>query len=211
MVRLVLLALLLFARVGAADDLDPALVLKLAREGRYVLLKSYGAGVLPPLLGAYPGADRETRTAILLALGSLNVKSSEAADVLRPDVDGADTRFQQIHRYALQAVDPDVRSAELAMQVALEGVALDDDLRTPMTSTFAATYMPCATKLARCRGWIDELAADDVDRGYAAIVSLRLLTGDSHGFNPWADGASRAAARRDWARWLRALERSCAR
>jgi hypothetical protein len=210
MARIVLLALLLLARPGSAADVDPALVLKLAREGHYLALKSRGADVLTPLLRAYPLADRDTRTAILLALGSLNVKSSEAADVLRPDVDGADTEFQRIHRYALQAVDPEVRSAELAMQVALEGVALDDDLRSPMTSTFAATYMPCATKLARCRGWVDELAADDVERRYGAIVSLRLLTGDSHGFNPWADQASRAAARHDWARWLRVLERACA-
>jgi hypothetical protein len=73
----------------ARSPTDP---LALARDGRYGDLASIGVAALPPLLEAYPTADRETRSAILLALGALDVKSPAATTVLRADVDGRTPR-----------------------------------------------------------------------------------------------------------------------
>src|SRR5262249_17323073 len=149
---------------------------------------------LAPLVAAYRDADRPARTAILLALGSLNVKSAEATAALAGDVDGADTFFQQLHRYALQVVDPEVYAADLYTQVAAEGVALDPDLGHFMYSTLSATYAPCDERLQHARRWITDLASADPQARYAAIVSLRLATGATHGYHPWAADAARTPA-----------------
>src|SRR5215468_4747634 len=123
------LPLLLPAVARSADPLE------LARSERYAELAHVGAAALQPLLDAYPTADRETRSAILLALGTLNVKSSAATAVLNTDVDGEDSRFQDLHRYALQVVDPAVRSTDLFEQVTGEGVPLDPELGRSMYAT----------------------------------------------------------------------------
>src|SRR5262245_33649800 len=175
--------------------------LGLARAERFADLMALGREALAPLLDAYPTADRATRQAILLALGAMNVKSAEARRVIAMDVDGQATSFQQIHRYALQAVDPDVRAAELYRQAEREGVALEARLATPMTSTYAATYGDCGAIVAQCRALVGGLAAADPDGRYAAILGLRLLTGNTLGYHPFAGEAARQAGVEAWARW----------
>jgi len=63
--------------------------------------------------------------------------------------------------------------------------------------------------LAHARRYVDELAAADPTARYAAIVSLRILTGASHAYHPWAPDAARAEPLRAWQKWLHRLERSC--
>jgi hypothetical protein len=200
--RSVLLVTIAARALGA----DP---LALARAGRYGDLASIGAAALPPLLEAYPTADRETKSAILLALGALDVKSPAATTVLRADVDGEDSAFQDLHRYALQVVDPAVRSTDLFTQVTDEGVALDPALDSFMYATLLTAYDACEERLRRARPWIDDLSADDPKTRYAAIVSLRIMTGASHAYHPWATAAARAQPVATWRAWLRRLERSC--
>jgi len=191
------------ARVLAGDPLA------LARAGRYADLASMGAAALPPLLDAYPTADRETKSAILLALGALDVKSPAATTVLRTDVDGEDSAFQDLHRYALQVVDPAVRSTNLFEQVTDEGIALDPALGSFMYATLLTAYDACAERLGRARRWVDDLAGDDPKTRYAAIVSLRIMTGATHAYHPWATDGARAQPLAAWRAWLRRLERSC--
>jgi hypothetical protein len=204
------LAILCLGALGAAPasarELD---AVALARAGRLVELQAIGRPALAPLVAAYRDGDRPARTAILIALGSLNVKSAEATDALASDVDGADTFFQQLHRYALQVVDPEVYSPDLYTQVTAEGTALDPDLGRFMYSTLSATYAPCDDRLEHARRWIADLAAADPQARYAAIVSLRLTTGATHGYHPWADDAARGPAVAAWREWLRTLERAC--
>lgn len=197
---------LLLSLPATASAADP---LALARAGRYSDLAALGTAALPPLLDAYPTADRETRTAILLALGSLNVKSPAAKAVLDADVDGEDSTFQDLHRYALQVVDPAIRSADLHAQVTAGGVALDPELGRGMYATLLVTYDDCPERLAHARRYVDELAAADPTARYAAIVSLRIMTGASHAYHPWAPDAARAEPLRAWQKWLHRLERSC--
>ena len=202
----ILLVLLCFVVPAPAAKPD---AVALARAGRLVELQAVGRPALAPLLAAYRDGDRPERTAILVALGSLNVKSAEATAALAPDVDGADTFFQQLHRYALQVVDPDVQSTDLYTQVTAEGIALDPDLGRFMYSTLSATYAPCDDRLEHARRWIADLAVADPQARYAAIVSLRLTTGATHGYHPWADDAARTPAVAAWREWLRTLERTC--
>jgi hypothetical protein len=183
--------------------------LGLARDGRYADVAALGAAALPPLLAAYPTSDRETRSAILLALGSMNVKSAAATTVLHADVDGEDSRFQDLHRYALQVVDPAVRSTDLFEQVAGEGVPLDPELASYMHATFSTAYDDCDDRLARARRWVADLGAADPRDRYAAIVSLRIATGASHAYHPWASDAARAKPLGSWRAWLRRLEQTC--
>ena len=200
----VLLLLSLPALAPAAAD-----SLGLARAGRYADLAAVGVGALPPLLDAYPTADRETRTAILLALGSLNVKSPAAKTVLDADVDGEASAFQDLHRYALQVVDPAVRSTDLYAQVTAGGITLDPELARGMYATLLVTYDDCDQRLAHARRYVDGLAAADPAARYAAIVSLRIMTGASHAYHPWAADGARAEPLRVWRQWLRRLERAC--
>jgi hypothetical protein len=195
--------LALSALARAADPLV------LARDGRYPDVAALGTAAVPALLAAYPTSDRETRSAILLALGSINVKSPAATTVLNADVDGEDSRFQDLHRYALQVVDPAVRSRDLFEQVVGEGVALDPELASYMHATLSTAYDDCDDRLARARRWVTELAATDSRARYAAIVSLRILTGASHAYHPWASDAARAKPLESWRAWLRRLERTC--
>jgi hypothetical protein len=183
--------------------------LALARAGRYADVATLGGPALPPLLAAYPTGDRETRSAILLALGSLNIKSPAAVAVLNADVDGEDSAFQDLHRYALQVVDPAVRSANLFEQVTGEGVPLDPELAGFMHATLLTAYDACNDRLPRARRWVDELAAADPRTRYAAIVSLRITTGASHAYHPWASDAARTGPLDAWRAWLRRLERAC--
>jgi len=204
--RFVWTAVLLVTFAGRALGAD---ALARARAGRYGDLAAEGSAVLPSLLDAYPTADRETRSAILLALGALDVKSPAATTVLRADVDGEDSAFQDLHRYALQVVDPAVRSTNLFEQVTDEGVALDPALGTFMYATLLTAYDACDERLGRARRWIADLAAEDPKTRYAAIVSLRIMTGASHAYHPWAADAARAQPLAAWRSWLRKLERSC--
>ena len=183
--------------------------LVLARAGRYTELAALGAAAVPPLLAAYPTADRETRSAILLALGSLNVKSPAATTVLNADVDGEDSAFQDLHRYALQVVDPAVRSADLFEQVSSEGIALDPELAGVMYATLLVSYEQCPERLAHARRYVAGLGARDPKTRYASIVSLRILTGASHAYHPMAGDAARRRPLDAWGAWLRRLERSC--
>ena len=202
--RLVLvLGCLVSTTALAADPLG------LARAGRYVDLAALGAAALPPLLETYPTADRETRSAILLALGALNVKSPAAVAVLNTDVDGEDSAFQDLHRYALQVVDPAVRSANLFEQVTGEGVPLDPELSGFMYATLLTAYDACDDRLPRTRRWIDGLADADPRVRYAAIVALRITTGASHAYHPWARDGARKGPLDAWRAWLRRLERAC--
>ena len=191
---------------GVAPGDDP---LTLAREGRYADLAALGAAAVPPLLAVYPTADRETRSAILLALGSLNVKSPAATEVLDADVDGEDSAFQDLHRYALQVVDPAVRSTDLFEQVTGEGIALDAELGRFMYTTRLVSDDECTERVEHARRYVAALAADDPKARYAAIVSLRILTGASHAYHPWASDAARRKPLEAWRTWLRRLERSC--
>jgi hypothetical protein len=195
--------------VAAAERRAGERVLVLATAERFADLMALGREALVPLLDAYPTADRATRQAILLALGAMNVKSAEARRVIAMDVDGQTTAFQQIHRYALQAVDPEVRAAELYRQAEREGLALDARLATPMTSTYAATYGDCGATAAQCRDLVAGLAAADPDRRCAAILGLRLLTGNMLGYHPFAGEAARQAGVDAWTRWLARYEQSC--
>jgi hypothetical protein len=190
----------------SARELD---AVALARAGRLTELQAIGRPAVAPLVAAYRDGDRPARTAILVALGSLNVKSAEATAALSADVDGADTFFQQLHRYALQAVDPEVYGADLYTQVSEEGVPLDPELGRFMYSTLSATYSPCDERLEHARRWVADLASADPRARYAAIVSLRLLIGATHGYHPWAGDAARGPAVAAWREWLRALERTC--
>jgi len=190
-----------FAR--AADPIE------LARAGRYTELTEVGAAAVPPLLDAYPTADRETRTTILLALGSLNIKSAAAKATLDTDVDGEDSFFQDLHRYALAVVDPAVRSTDLHELVTAEGVPLDPELGRFMYATLVTTYDECDERIAHARRYVAGLASIDRQARYAAIVSLRIMTGASHAYHPWAPDAARAEPLRAWHRWLRRLEQSC--
>ena len=72
-----------FASPFAAGPSAAPEPLGLARAARYADLVALGSAALPPLLDTYPTPDRETRTAILLALGSMNIKSPAAKAVLR--------------------------------------------------------------------------------------------------------------------------------
>ncbi len=199
----VVVALTMPAVVRAADPLT------LARDGRYADLAALGTPAVPALLAAYPTSDRETRSAILLALGSINVKSAAATTVLNADVDGEDSRFQDLHRYALQVVDPAVRSTDLFEQVAGEGVPLDPELGRYMHATLSTAYADCDDRLARARRYVAELATNHPPARYAAIVSLRIMTGASHAYHPWASDAARAKPLETWRAWLRRLERTC--
>jgi hypothetical protein len=181
----------------------------LAREGRYADLATLGAAAVPPLLAVYPTADRETRSAVLLALGSLNIKSPAATAVLDADVDGEDSAFQDLHRYALQVVDPAVRSTDLFEQVTGEGITLDAELGRFMYATLLVSYDQCGERLEHTRRYVAGLAAGDPKARYAAIVSLRILTGASHAYHPWASDAARRKPLEAWRAWLRRLERSC--
>ena len=201
--RLVLLVACLLP--GEAVAADPV---ALARAGRYADVATLGAAALAPLLEAYPTADRETRSAILLALGSMNLKSPVAVAVLNADVDGEDSAFQDLHRYALQAVDPAVRSATLFEQVTGESVPLDPELTGFMRATLRAAYDAC-DGLPNARRWVDGLADADSRARYAAIVSLRIATGASHAYHPWASDAARKGPLDAWRAWLRRLERTC--
>lgn len=202
--RLIALALALAPHVaGAADPVD------LARREQYGALAAMGAAALPPMLTAYPAADRETRSAILLALGSLNVKSAAAKAVLDIDVAGESSRFQDLHRYALAVVDPAVRSARLFEQVSAEGVPLDPELGRFMHATLSIAYGDCNERVARARRYVADLADPDPTIRYAGIVSLRILTGAAHAYHPWAPDRARSESLRAWRRWLRRLERSC--
>jgi hypothetical protein len=189
-----------------APAADP---LGLARAGRYTDLAAVGAAALPPLLDAYPTADRETRTAILFALGSLNIKSPAAKTVLDTDVDGEDSSFQDLHRYALAVVDPAIRSADLHELVTAEGIALDPEIGRFMYATLVTTYEECDARVAHARRYVAGLAAADPKARYAAIVSLRIMTGASHAYHPLATDAAREEPLRAWRRWLRRLEQSC--
>jgi hypothetical protein len=191
---------------GSVVSADP---LALARAGRYADVATLGAAALPPLLAAYPTADRETRSAILLALGSINVKSPAAVAVLNADVDGEDSAFQDLHRYALQVVDPAVRSAGLFEQVTGEGVSLDAELSGFMAATLSIAYDACDERLPRARRYVDGLADADPRARYTAIVSLRIMTGASHAYHPWASDAARKGPRDAWRAWLRRLEQAC--
>jgi hypothetical protein len=197
------------ATAAAAEPRDQPDAVALARAGNLVALHAFGRPALAPLLAAYRDGDRPARTTILLALGSQNVKSAEAATILAADVDGADTFFQQLHRYALQVVDPEVRSSDLYAQVTAEGVALDEALGRFMYSTITATYAPCDERLENARRWVADLASADPQLRYAAIVSLRLTVGATHGYHPWADDAARRPAVSAWREWLRTLEHTC--
>jgi hypothetical protein len=199
----IVLALLLPALARGDDPLA------LARAGRYGDLATQGAAAVPPLLAVYPTADRETRTAVLLALGSLNIKSPAATTTLNADVDGEDSAFQDLHRYALQVVDPAIRSADLFEQVTAEGVALDPELGGYMYATLGISYEQCADRLAHARRYVAALDARDPKARYAAIVSLRILTGASRTYHPWAPDAARRRPLDAWRAWLRQLERSC--
>lgn len=202
----ILVAFLCLAVPAVAAEPDPV---TLARAGRLVELQAIGRPAVAPLVAAYRDGDRIERGTMLVALGSLNVKSVDATAALAPDVDGADTFFQQLHRYALQVVDPEVYGADLYAQVTAEGVALDPELGRFMHSTLSATYAPCDDRLAHARRWVADLAAADARARYAAIVSLRLTTGATHGYHPWADDAARRPAVAVWREWLRTLERAC--
>src|SRR5436853_492998 len=199
----IVLALLLPALARGDDPLA------LARAGRYADLATLGAAAVPSLLAAYPTADRETRTAILLALGTLNIKSPAATTTLNADVDGEDSAFQDLHRYALQVVDPAVRSPDLFAQVTDEGVALDPALGSFMYATLLTAYDACDERLRRARRWVADLGDGDAKTRYAAIVSLRIMTGASHAYHPWAPDAVRTKPLAAWRAWLRRLERSC--
>ncbi len=199
-----LLLLLVPALALAAGD-----PVALARAARYDEIAARGVTALAPLLDAYPTSDRETRAAILLAIGSMNVKSTAAKTVLDADVDGEDSTFQDLHRYALQAVDPEIRSTDLYAQVVAEGVALDPELGRGMYATLLTTYDDCDARLSHARHYVDGLAASDPKARYAAIVSLRILTGASHAYHPWASAGAREDALRTWHRWLRRLEHAC--
>lgn len=200
------LVFLLLASMPARAAADPV---ALARAGRYAELAALGTAALPALLDAYPTADHETRIAILLALGSLNVKSPAAKAALDADVDGEDSTFQDLHRYALQVVDPAIRSPDLHAQVTAGGVALDPELAGGMYATLLVSDDDCPERLAHARRYVDGLAAADPTARYAAIVSLRIMTGASHAYHPWAPDAARAEPLRAWRQWLRRLERSC--
>lgn len=202
--RLTIVLALVLPALARSDD-----PLALARAGRYADLATLGTAAVPPLLAAYPTADRDTRSAVLLALGSLNVKSPAATAILDADVDGEDSTFQDLHRYALQVVDPAVRSTDLFEQVTAEGVALDPELGSAMYATLVISDARCADRLAHARRYVAGLDARDPTARYAAIVSLRLLTGASHAYHPWASDAARARPVAAWRTWLGRLERSC--
>ena len=203
---LILLPLLSTFAPAFASAADP---LELARAGRYIELASVGGAALVPLLSTYPTADRETRTIILLALGSLNIKSAAAKAILDTDVDSEDSSFQDLHRYALAVVDPAVRSTDLHELVTAEGVPLDPELGRFMYATLVTTYDQCDARVEHARRYVAGLAAADPKARYAAIVSLRIMTGASHAYHPWATDAARAEPLRAWRRWLRRLEQSC--
>jgi hypothetical protein len=202
--QLAIVLSLLLPALARGDD-----PLALARAGRYADLATLGAAAVPSLLAAYPTADRDTRTAILLALGTLNIKSPAATTTLNADVDGEDSAFQDLHRYALQVVDPAVRSPDLFEQVTAEGVALDPELGGYMYATLGISYEQCADRLAHARRYVAALADRDPKARYAAIVSLRILTGATHAYHPWASDAARHRSLDAWGAWLRQLERSC--
>jgi hypothetical protein len=199
----VLLWCLLPGTAGSAD------AVALARAARYADLAKLGVAALPALLETYPGSDRETRSAILLALGSMNVKSPAAVAVLNADVDGEDSAFQDLHRYALQVVDPAVRSATLFEQVTGEGVVLDPELAGFMYATLQTAYDACDDRLPRARRYVAGLGDADPRTRHAAIVSLRIMTGASHAYHPWASDPSRKGPLDAWRAWLSRLERAC--
>jgi hypothetical protein len=202
--RLAIVVALLLPALARGDD-----PLTLARDGRFTELSTLGASAVPSLLAVYPTADRETRTAVLLALGTLPIKSPAATTTLNADVDGEDSAFQDLHRYALQVVDPAVRSPDLFEQVTAEGVALDPELGGYMYATLGISYEQCADRLAHARRYVAALADRDPKARYAAIVSLRILTGATHAYHPWASDAARHRSLDAWGAWLRQLERSC--
>lgn len=197
-------ALALGPRVTGATD-----PVALARSGQYGALAAMGTAALPPLLTAYPVADRKTRSAILLALGSLNIKSAAAKAVLDIDVAGDNSHFQDLHRYALAVVDPAVRSVRLFEQVSAEGVPLDPELGRSLHATLSIAYGDCNERVAKARRYVADLADPDPTVRYAGIVSLRILTGGTHAYHPWAPDRARTEPLRAWRRWLRRLERSC--
>ena len=54
-----------------------------------------------------------------------------------------------------------------------------------------------------------DLGDGDAKTRYAAIVSLRIMTGASHAYHPWAPDAARTKPLAAWRAWLRRLERAC--
>jgi len=202
-------ALIAFALSIAPHASRAADPVALARSERYGEIAALGGSALPELLTAYAAADRDTRSAILLALGSLGMKSEAAKAVLDIDVSGESSRFQDLHRYALAVVDPAVRSQTLFEQVRAEGVPLDPDLGRFMHATLAIAYGDCDERVARARRHVRDLDDADPSVRYAAIVSLRIMTGGTHTYHPWASNHGRAQPMRAWRGWLRLLEHSC--
>jgi HEAT repeat protein len=187
---------------AASTSPDEARFREMAWAGNWEGLKPLGPAVLPRLVRLYGTSSETQRARIALVFYSLGWKSDEARRVLMKDVHTPNEDLRLQVQWALGRVsdDPEVVDVLLA-NLQNDANPLFRD-KAACALAYDQIHLTPEQKVRLLAGLIVALDDPKIDVRNAAILALRIHTGQTRGFNPSGPPEARRLAVEEWLRWL---------
>ena len=174
-----------------------------ALAGDWKQVQALGPEALPGLARLYSASSSTSeRATIASVFYNLGVESQEAKRALMADVHTPDQALRLQVQWALGRVssDPDVIDA-LLENMRHDPVPLFRD-KAACALAHDQIHLSPAQKTRLLEGLVDALGEEEPQVRRVAALALRILTGQSKGFDPAGAPAARSAAVGEWKRWL---------
>lgn len=171
-------------------------------RGDDAALRAIGHDALPVMAELYRSGDRDRRVAVARAWYRLGWRSEQAKEALLADLETRDAELRLEVQWALGRVsaDPEVVRRLLETMRTDANPLFRDKAACALASD--QIHLTPEQRLAQFGGLIEALADEEPQVRSIAIQALKILTGQSKGFQPAAPPDQRAAAIARWRQWL---------